>query len=78
MESTFVTIFLSWTEIETIQLRKKGDKREKFHKSLSIFCVIDDYNKHMCGADLLSFFLPFLNFKLSHKDGTFTCFGTSC
>ena len=46
---------------------KRWDKKEKCQKSLSMPCVIDDYNKHMCGVDLLDFFVASFCFKMRSR-----------
>ena len=62
IKSKFVTIYLSWTEVEPFNKQKLKYKKEKSHELLPMSYVINYCNKHMGGVYLLESFFPFFVF----------------
>ena len=67
LDNKVVTLFSTLTGIEPLGSAKRWDKKKKAYVEVPMPAVIDQYNKHMGGIDLLDSFLAQYRFKMKSR-----------
>ena len=62
-----VTLLSTHTGVQPLMTAKRWNKKKEDHAVLPMPAIIDDYNKHMGGIDLLDSFLAKYRFKMKSR-----------